>query len=164
MQNFFEPDKLPKKTNTYAVAIAIICVIIYNIGFSIVFLNQMNALIDNYQESQHTAVNITDLFISDKFVDIYEELNILRNSSEMTSYLRAPDAVPMIDEVEDMFVRYSSNKNGLTQIRILDETGEEIVRVNKAKELIKRVPKSDLQNKFDRYYFQHAIVIDKTQI
>lgn len=164
MQNFFEPDKLPKKTNTYAVAIAIICVIIYNIVFSIVFSNQMNALVDNYQESQHTAVDITDLFISDKFVDIYEELNILRNSSEMTSYLREPDAVPIIDEVEDMFVRYASNKNGLTQIRILDETGEEIVRVNKAKELIKRVPKSDLQNKFDRYYFQHAIVIDETQV
>lgn len=164
MQNFFEPEKLPKKTNTYAVIIAIICVILYNIVFSIIFSIQRNSLINDYQNRQHTAVNITDLFISDKFIDVYEELNILSHSSELTDYLLDPHRVQAIDEVQNMFVRYANNKNGLTQIRILNEFGDEIVRVNKIKNNVVKVPNSELQNKFDRYYFQHSIGIEENQI
>ncbi len=164
MQNFFEPEKLPKKSNTYAILIAVLCAIIFNIVFSIVFSIQQNSLINDYQNRQHTAVDITDLFISDKFVDVYEELNILSHSSEVTDYLFDPHSVHFIEEVQNMFVRYANSKNGLTQIRILNESGDEIVRVNKTENNIDKVPKAELQNKFDRYYFQHSIGIREDQI
>lgn len=164
MRNFFEPNKLPKKINTYAFLIALICTIIINIGFSLVFSRQDNKLLSEYQNRQRTAVNITDLFISDRFVDVYEELNILRNSNEMTEYLGNPNDPNTAEEVQKMFIRYANSKNGLTQIRIIDELGDEIVRVNKINSKIEEVDKTELQNKFDRYYFQHSIEIKNDQI
>ena len=164
MHNYIEPEKLNKKTHTYALKIALISIILYNIIFSIIFYVQKENLIKINEYNQKSAVDITDLFISEKFDIAYDELNIVRNSNEMYDYVNAPLDTVKKNEVEKMFTRFIKNKNGLTQIRMLNTEGHEIIRVNKKDNETSIVKQSELQDKSDRYYFQHSLDIDKNQI
>ena len=63
-------------------------------------------------------------------------------------------------EIEKNFMNWLKNKNIYDQIRILDSTGQEIVRVNynNAKPSVVKI--DDLQNKKNRYYFSNSINLE----
>jgi PAS domain S-box-containing protein len=58
-----------------------------------------------------------------------------------------------------MFIRIISNKEDYDQIRFIDNKGLEVVRVNR-KDDIFATEEGELQNKFDRYYFQETIALN----
>lgn len=49
------------------------------------------------------------------------------------------------------------------QLRWIDETGQERLRINSAKPYPVRTPDEDLQNKSNRYYFSRAMLLDEAQ-
>lgn len=65
----------------------------------------------------------------------------------------------------DLMINISTTQNRYDQIRILDATGQEIIRVNrqpKGEPLV--VPQSQLQNKAERYYFSETSTLLENQI
>ncbi len=66
--------------------------------------------------------------------------------------------------LEENFLLFSKEKKIYDQIRIIDETGMEIVRINYNSGISSIVTKNNLQNKAGRYYFDAAIALSQEEI
>ncbi|WP_206458132.1 sensor domain-containing diguanylate cyclase [Anaerovorax sp. IOR16] len=68
------------------------------------------------------------------------------------------------DEIAKNWVEFSTHQGVYDQIRFIDFMGDEKIRINLKGEFGYIVPKNELQNKMDRYYFYEAIVLPKGSI
>lgn len=59
--------------------------------------------------------------------------------------------------LEQEFLAFSRNRGIYYQVRYLDETGKEVVRINSSSFRSWAVPRQELQNKADRYYFKETM-------
>jgi len=66
--------------------------------------------------------------------------------------------------ISRVFLAFSRNKRLYDQIRFLDSSGREVVRVNYNQGSPFNVPSSELQNKAGRYYFPEAMALEKGRI
>lgn len=66
--------------------------------------------------------------------------------------------------LEHDFLNFSTHKGLYDQIRYLDQTGMEVVRVNYNQGLPSVVPTQQLQNKGKRYYFTDAFALQPNQV
>jgi len=71
------------------------------------------------------------------------------------------DAVQYLDQY---FLTLSSHREIYDQVRYLDQTGLEVVRVNFNSGSPAIVPTQKLQNKGERYYFKESFALNKGQI
>ncbi len=69
-----------------------------------------------------------------------------------------------IKHIGQEFLAYSKYKQIYDQIRYLDESGREVIRVNYKDGKSELVPESKLQNKANRYYFSESIILEKGDI
>ncbi len=69
-----------------------------------------------------------------------------------------------ISELQKEFSHFSDISGKFDQIRILDKSGMEMLRVNKGAHGAEIVPANKLQDKSDRYYFKEAIGLLPEQI
>ncbi|MCP3900116.1 MAG: PAS domain S-box protein [Desulfobacteraceae bacterium] len=67
-------------------------------------------------------------------------------------------------QLSDIFVDFCKSKAIYDQIRFLDETGLEIIRINFNQGIPSIVPEHKLQNKAKRYYFADTIQLEPGQI
>lgn len=68
------------------------------------------------------------------------------------------------DPVSQLLRGFSDNKRLYDQIRFLDTSGQEVVRINFHGGQSQAVAGIDLQNKADRYYFRESIHLDSGQV
>lgn len=68
------------------------------------------------------------------------------------------------EKLEQQFVNLSQSRKIYYQVRYLDETGQEIVRVDRDEGGMELVQKEKLQNKASRYYFTDAMVLGRGEI
>jgi len=105
-------------------------------------------------QAKTLANNITSFLTSVK-----GDLMFLSQSPVMKDYLRAnaSEAELKRQALEQEFLAFSRNRRIYYQIRYLDETGQEIARVD-SNSLTSRIIKRDkLQDKSQRYYFKETI-------
>ncbi len=67
-------------------------------------------------------------------------------------------------DIQDKFFMFASAKQIYEQVRFLDTNGKETIRVNKKGNKFYNVPKPELQNKKNRYYFSNANKLSKDDI
>ncbi len=58
---------------------------------------------------------------------------------------------------EKTLLNFAQYNPQYSQVRVIDYTGQELIRVNREGEKVSSVSASELQNKFDRYYFTDLI-------
>ncbi len=68
------------------------------------------------------------------------------------------------DELANDYVHFAQRRGIYDQIRFLDMTGKEAVRVNCRENVAKIVPITSLQVKTDRDYYQHAVKLDPGKV
>lgn len=88
--------------------------------------------------------------------EMYEQLHMLdmlARTHLLNDYLAQSTEKNRL-RVEKMFETFSTSFHRYDQLRVLDNAGQEVVRVNLVDGQGQAVPKSELQNKADRYYFQ----------
>jgi diguanylate cyclase len=108
-------------------------------------LNQQLKLMANNFEAV-----ISDLL----FLSKQNELQHMVNSNEQTYR----------SWIESEYLEFSREKHIYDQIRFLDETGMEIVRINFNNGEAKIIDQSALQSKGDRYYFKDTFVLEKNEV
>lgn len=67
-------------------------------------------------------------------------------------------------DLQNDFLDFSKQKKIYYQMRYIDETGQEIVRIDSDGKFSKIISEDKLQNKKERYYFQDAIRLDKSEV
>ena len=106
-----------------------------------------------------------DLLFLSESVPLKEYLN-------MKSALADPDDASALSQVanqvrlmvEQEFLSFSRNRRIYYQIRYLDETGQERVRIDSDGLRSKAIPQDRLQNKADRYYFKDTMSLSSQRV
>ncbi|GGF85623.1 ATP-binding protein [Alteromonas lipolytica] len=68
------------------------------------------------------------------------------------------------DRLTQIFKGFMENHREYFQLRVIDATGQEFIRVDRAHGRISAVDSNDLQNKSDRYYFQDTMALSEGDI
>ncbi len=102
--------------------------------------------------------------ITADFDSVVSDLMYLSGEVELKRFLRQDDSCPARDELAEDFQRFSYDKGLYDQIRFLDETGMEVVRINfnNGKPVI--VPRDQLQFKGERYYFKDTFQLARGEV
>ncbi|GEM_PF-457642 len=103
---------------------------------------------------------------------VQQDIVFLSHSQSLKEYLYAQQTTPMAptvemarQAVEQEFLAFSQSRGNYYQVRYLDQTGKEIVRVDTddtGHSWI--VEQTQLQNKSDRYYFVQTMKLGPTEI
>lgn len=99
-----------------------------------------------------------------------ESLSSMSSDAKLLSYMVGKQANLPPEQfranLTDYFTQVASNQSSYDQIRFIDTSGKEIVRVNNENSHIQVVDEQHLQNKSQRYYFQRSMgfPIDKVYI
>jgi PAS domain S-box-containing protein len=108
-------------------------------------------------------VDLAHRMIMEDVDDVIRDLRFLAEHIERQGL---PEALPWTREqrIAEEFKVFAKNKGLYDQIRYLDSSGMEIVRVNYNDGDTKVVPFAQLQNKSNRYYFREALSQDRSGI
>jgi len=101
--------------------------------------------------------------ITREFQLIVSDLIFLTKLNELQLYIKLENS-QYRDELAREFLNFSASKKMYDQIRFLDQTGMEIVRVNFNGDRASIVPDEKLQNQGNRYYFKDTFQIDPGKI
>lgn len=101
--------------------------------------------------------------IAGDFRSIVSDLMFLAGHSELQE-LRGSDGVGPRKALGEEFLIFSEKKRLYDQIRFLDETGMEVVRVNFSGGKPYIVPDEELQSKAHRYYFKETIQRERGEV
>lgn len=113
-------------------------------------------------EAKKTLINnsfvslILDVQNLAKLPDIEEHFADQKNSSQIQ--------YSHFDHIEEQFVAFAKYQQIYYQVRLLDTTGQEIVRVNYQNGQVELVRQNLLQNQADRDYFKTAIAMPRDSI
>lgn len=94
------------------------------------------------------------------FAEITADLRYLAESSAMSAYLDNGDRNRLARE----FLAFSRQQRSYDQIRVIDASGREAVRINYGDGRPTRVPDSQLQDKSGRYYFTETLALARDEV
>ncbi|PIE61211.1 MAG: GGDEF domain-containing protein [Desulfobacterales bacterium] len=101
--------------------------------------------------------------IEDILTDIVKDLLFLAMQNELKAYFNSEDQ-EWLDAIEREYKQFSMRKKKYDQIRYLDNSGQEIVRINYNAGNPTAVAKEKLQNKSKRYYFSDTFRLKKDEV
>ena len=67
-------------------------------------------------------------------------------------------------ECAKIFADFLQTKSAYQQMRLIDQSGKEVLRLNQSKGMVHEVPESELQNKRDRYYVRESLKLSKGEL
>ncbi|MEW5943768.1 MAG: EAL domain-containing protein [Pseudomonadota bacterium] len=113
--------------------------------------------------TEHTALRIGTETIASILQNVNRDLLYISRQASLRDAIDAPDDVHLARLTGD-WVEFSRAKKFYDQIRWLDETGMERIRINYAPGNPVTVPQNALQNKGKRYFFIDAIKLNTGEI
>ncbi|KDR95638.1 PAS domain S-box-containing protein [Peptoclostridium litorale DSM 5388] len=145
------------------IAIAVPVIILLTSFYNYVYENEVEKTAELIMVEEKKKASIIKYVIEDIYENMIDDLFVVENSNEMKAYSSKPDEYTE-KELEKMFSRFLSNKTEIDQIRFLDATGREIVRAENDNGEVVLIPKGELQDKSDRYYFKYACGLNDGQV
>lgn len=139
----------------------ILSVIIFTIFFMTDHKNRKKGLVEREK------INITQQqkIIRNDIRSITTDLMILANHQHLHSVHKIQDDTDSQRKtVSEEFLHFAKHKKMYDQVRLLDSEGMELIRVNDNDGQPAIIPRSDLQPKGKRYYFQDTINLQKGEI
>jgi len=124
---------------------------------------ELNSRLLMTQTETKNHVNLQIQTISLNFSQIISDLKFLSKQQGLMNYLENPDKFHQQYLASD-YLNFSKNKKMYDQIRFLDESGQERVRVNYNNGAPLIVSDKRLQNKGKRYYFTDAYRLAEGEI
>ncbi|MET0091128.1 MAG: diguanylate cyclase [Candidatus Thiodiazotropha sp.] len=114
-------------------------------------------------KNDESALNVANETTSLMFVPVISDLLVLVGGESLNQFLHDRSELKR-ERVAREFSLFARLKPKLTQIRVLDLDGRELVRVNQRSGMIDLVPQERLQDKSDRYYFRQALQLGAGEI
>lgn len=121
---------------------------------------QRNALLKIAENRQQVEFERTKQMIEEELRSITSDLLFLVQSSALYSFFETGETTFL----ENDFLAFSQCKKCYDQVRYLDDSGMEKVRVNFDQGEPRVVEEDELQNKAKRYYFKDVYLLDEGRI
>lgn len=106
------------------------------------------------------AIHAIETRLHDTLEAVRSDLLVLGRLEEISRAFASRD----LNRLTREFLAFSADKKIYDQIRCIDERGQEVARVELLKGQPRAVPRSELQNKTDRYYFKQAMILGPREI
>jgi len=116
------------------------------------------ARIGELKSQEQRVVTLENEYLGREFAMILSDLHYLHHAFESDLY--SSD----YSKVVENWVEFSTQRRIYDQIRFLDANGEEQIRINIGPDGGYAVPKQDLQNKKDRYYFIETVKLKEESV
>ena len=156
--------KIKYKLTILLVAIAILPILVLSI---ISTMDTTNILTDNaLLESQNEVLGISNQienFLSNAEGDVLF-MSELQNLNGLINAQTEQDQVMYKEYLQKDIYEFSKNREIYYQARYLDETGQEIIRVDSKDGILTIKSEEELQNKAGRYYFDDSFKINKGDV
>lgn len=118
---------------------------------------------ENLERQERLAVNQAHLTLSKTIERVTSDISFLTEYSEKIGIPVAVDDIRAV-QLADHFEVFSRQNGVYDQIRLLDTTGQEVVRINYNDGNPVKVARAELQNKSDRYYFSKGLELRRGEI
>jgi hypothetical protein len=152
--------KLKSAVRTFF-TIFIPCALILGYILSIFYQNELKAEKKVIEDQIIQTIDLQKSVIARDFDSILSDILYLAETRELRGLL---EGVAYKDPVAADYSSFVKRKGIYDQIRFLDQSGMEIVRVNSRKFMPYIVPDGELQDKSHRYYFIDAIELKREQV
>ena len=121
------------------------------------------------QADEQRAIEVKKTLIKRSFMSLILDVQNLAEGPDLQEYFTSEEGEPEVfydnvEHIEEEFASFAKYQQLYHQIRLLDTTGQEIVRINYRKGKTELVPQNLLENKADRDYFKTAIALPKGSI
>ncbi len=147
--------KLGDDRKTIILVQYIILVCITAASIVLLYFYKYSNIANEYSGLLDRVTNEHKIILDNEFNDIRSDIEYL--SSRSILLLLQNQDKNLKERVQSDFYNYIRTKDKYDQIRILDKTGQEIIRIDKKGTFPVIIPSSKLQNKKDRYYFKDAL-------
>lgn len=124
---------------------------------------EINSVLSEIKNQEALTVTLQSKIIEKQFDSIINDLFFLSRQNELIAFLDSGE-LDYVRLIESEYIEISENTKTYDQLRYLDKTGQETIRVNYNKGNVVAVPEDALQDKSNRYYFSDAIVIDQGEV
>jgi two-component system, NtrC family, sensor kinase len=141
----------------YAAAAAVFLLVLH--GF---FVIQARIDDERAKVAMHGAVDYAADVLAATLASYASDIKVLSHLGKVRSL--AVGDLSARAEVINYFRIFVGDKPITAQLRFIDATGRELVRVDRIGDEAVVIPDEDLQDKSDRYYFQKAIGLPETEI
>ncbi len=118
---------------------------------------------NRFELREHSILNMTASAMVQDFSTVISDLLYLRDSLALNRYINHTDIWALRDLKEEIH-SFGVAKQYYYQIRYIDKSGHEIIKIKQGDTHIKIVDDSRLQDKSSRYYFKNTIRLKKGEI
>ncbi|MCY6369501.1 sensor domain-containing diguanylate cyclase [Clostridium ganghwense] len=129
--------------------------------FSIFKYNHIKSERIILEKAQKNLVSLQNNIIGTSFYSITSDLKYLTSQYYIHNNLLNPNELNIL---ANEWLNFAKNQKIYDQIRLIDENGNEKIRINYDNGNPQIIPKSELQNKQHRYYFKETIKLGKGQM
>lgn len=164
MINFFNKNNLTFRNYKLTLIISISAAVVIATLMWFIYINDYNQVEMKYETELVTAIDITNVFVNQHIESMTSKLNMITNSEEIRRFVNDDKNEHFKKSVEEVFSVYGKRDEAITQLRILNNQGLEMVRVNNSNNEQIVIASENLQNKSDRYYFKEAIEIEAEEV
>ena len=130
---------------------------------TIFFRMQVGSYERGLVEKERHSLNLQRKMTRNHFAMIVSDLLFLAEEEELKAYLEKT-SVENLQFVNSEYLTFSAHKKNYEQIRYIDNSGKEVVRVNYHGGQPVIVAKAQLQSKGNRYYFRDTLLLDKGKV
>lgn len=130
---------------------------------AIFYQSELGALVSEIESQQSAAVALEREDLSNEFDNIVSDLLFFAGQNELREYLDT-DNTKYLKGIENEYLELLVHKKMYDQIRFIDSSGMEVVRINYNKDGCCIVPTAKLQNKGTRYYFTESIKLGAGEV
>lgn len=131
------------------------------IGFIIILILQGKLEMEAYKNVQKSIVDIKLKNIESEIQHVIHDIFIIKSSNHLTELIEGNNTTENIEDLSNVILNVVKYQKVYDQVRIMDESGMEVLRVNFNNGNPIVIPKNQLQNKKDRYYFKEACKLDR---
>ena len=133
---------------------------------AIVYFTQIDAQLSVIRERELGTVKLQEKYIVGGIVSLSSDLQFLSRICELSWPVNSGEtwASDHFAELGMHFLNFSTSKKIYDQIRLLNEHGMEVVRVNYNEGNPYIVSDEELHDKSKRYYFKDAYVLNRNQV
>jgi len=157
----FKPDLLYKIKLFFLILVPLILIMLFLSGIVYYFEYKTDRELIISQESDR--VDLMQREVEYFFDAVSSDLHILSNHQELFFYINTKDDIHR-QRLAKEFLAFSENREIYDQIRLIDNNGKEVIRINYNKGNPVIVPDYLLQDKSKRYYFEDTISLNRDEI
>ena len=150
--------------SNYSILIAYFSLVFIFFSFSaILYITETNAEISTIKHVEDINVALNREMAFNDLSPIYSDILIISERHSIQEFLMN-DSINNRQVLEEQFLNFATFSGIYDQVRLLNETGMEVIRINYNYSNPYIVSESDLQNKSERYYFVDTFSLDKGQV